>query len=215
MHSVSSNTPFRNHPVTHQVLLSLLKAYKRPNDKIHEMLKKGELVALKKGMYIWNDASQIEYALDIEPFSIANALYGPSYVSAESALAYRALIPEQVFAFVSMTTKPSKKFTNKIGNFEYKHLPIPYYAFGIKYEKLGEDQFAQVATGEKALFDLIITTSGILFRSTESARAYLLESLRMEEEQLKTFDTATMQKWMIDAPKKKSLSFIIKAIASL
>jgi hypothetical protein len=209
MYSASSNTPFRNHPVTHQVLLSLLRAYKRPNDKIHEMLKKGELVALKKGMYMWNDA------LQIEPFSIANALYGPSYVSAESALAYRALIPEQVFAFVSMTTKPSKKFTNKIGNFEYKHLPIPYYAFGIKYEKLGEEQFAQVATGEKALFDLIITTSGILFRSTESARAYLLESLRMEEEQLKTFDTATMQKWMIDAPKKKSLSFIIKAIASL
>ena len=105
--SASINTPYRNHPVTHQVLLNLLKAYKRPNDKIHEML--------KKGIYIWGDA------LQVEPFSIANALYGPSYISAESALAYRALIPEQVFAFVSMTTKPSKKFTNKIGNFEYKH----------------------------------------------------------------------------------------------
>ncbi|MCC6286479.1 MAG: hypothetical protein IT249_01210 [Chitinophagaceae bacterium] len=209
MFSVSGNTPYRNHPVTHQLLLSLLKTYKRPNDKIHEMLKNGELTALKKGMYIWSNAARVE------PFSIANALYGPSYISAESALAYRALIPEQVFAFVSMTTKPSKKFTNKIGSFEYTHLSTPYYAFGIKYEKLGDDQYAQVATGEKALFDLIITTSGILFRSTEAARAYLLENLRMEEEQLKTFDTATMQTWITNAPKKETLSFIIKAITSL
>lgn len=208
MPSTSNSTSYRNHPIPHQVLLNLLKKYKRPNDKIHEMLKKGELIALKKGMYVWNTSRA-------EPFSIANALYGPSYISAESALAFRSLIPEQVFTLISMTTKPSKKFINEIGHFEYKHLPTPYYAFGIKYEKLGEDQFALIAGAEKALFDTIITTSGILFRSAEAARIYLLDNLRMEEEQLKTFDTTTMQTWVADAPKKESLSFTIKAITSL
>ncbi len=205
---VTLHSAYQNHPFSHQVLLNLLKDYRRPNDKIHEMLKKGELVSLKKGMYIWKNEA-------VEPFVIANVLYGPSYISAESALAFHSLIPEQVFTTVSMTTKAAKRFTNDIGVFEYKRLPVPYYAFGIKHEKLGEDQFATIATGEKALFDTIITTAGVLLRSVEAARVYMLENLRMEADQLRSFDTLSMRSWIADAPKKESLSFIIKAITSL
>ncbi|QES88888.1 type IV toxin-antitoxin system AbiEi family antitoxin domain-containing protein [Rhizosphaericola mali] len=201
--------PFQSQPISHQVLMSLLKDYKRPNDKINELVKDDKLIPLKRGVYIWNSAQQPEN------FTIANALYGPSYISVESALSFHSIIPEQVFGITSMTTKQSKVFDNRICRFEYKHLTTPYFSFGIKQEKLREDQFALVACSEKALFDKIITTSGILFRSEQAASEFLLENMRMDEEQLKSFDIEMMQSWIIDAPKKESLSFTIKAIEKL
>lgn len=65
-------------------------------------------------------------------FSIGNVLFGPSYVSVESALVFHGLIPEQVFSIVSVKIKTSKNFTNELGIFAYKHLPTPYYSFSIK-----------------------------------------------------------------------------------
>jgi|SRR5699024_5984826 len=203
--------PYQAYPIAHQVLLYLLKDYKRPNDKIHELLKKGKLIALKKGLYVWADANQ----LNPEPFTIANALYEPSYVSAESALAFHGLIPEQVYALVSMTLKPAKNFMNALGDFVYKKIPTPYYAFGVDYRELREEQFALIASPEKALCDKIITTPGVLFRSLKDVKTYLTQDLRMEEEQVKELDSKTIQSWLPETPKKSSLNFLIKTITSL
>ncbi|MHA6697488.1 nucleotidyl transferase AbiEii/AbiGii toxin family protein [Chryseobacterium sp. A321] len=84
------------HPIPHQVLLSILHEYKRPNDKIHSLIQEQKLIPLKKGLYVWNS--------DVLPenFSIANTLYAPSYVSVESALSFYGLIPERVFSVSSM-----------------------------------------------------------------------------------------------------------------
>ena len=202
---------YANRPLPHQVLITLLKDYKRPNDKINEWVKQGQLISLKRGLYLLSEQGKNP----AESFVTANVLYGPSYISGETALAFRGLIPERVYGYLSMTTKPSKLFENAAGTFEYKHLPLPYYTFGITLQQLGVDQIAQVATAEKALFDKIVTTSGILIRSKEAARKYLLENLRMEEHQLKELNTQQMSTWLPDAPKKESLSLTIKAIESL
>lgn len=190
-------------------MLSLLKDYKRPNDKIHEMIQKRELLSLKKGLYILNSE------LLPEPFAIANAIYGPSYISAESALSYRGIIPEKVFSIVSMTLKPSKNFKNQLGNFEFKKVSTPYYAYGIEQVELRENQFALMATTEKAILDKVVTTPGIIFRSVESAKTFMLENMRMDENQLKNLNTPEIQSWISDAPKEESLKFLIKAIEKL
>ncbi|WP_121198481.1 hypothetical protein [Mucilaginibacter gracilis] len=39
-------------PLTRQLMLSLLKNYKRPNDKIAELVSSGVLTTVKKGLYI-------------------------------------------------------------------------------------------------------------------------------------------------------------------
>ncbi|WOC53101.1 Transcriptional regulator, AbiEi antitoxin, Type IV TA system (plasmid) [Bergeyella porcorum] len=98
------NRMFSDHIISHQVLLSLLKGYKRPNDKISEMMKQGELISLKKGYYIFNQE------ISPERFSIANALYGPSYISMESAFSFYGMIPEQVFSISSATLKSYQNF---------------------------------------------------------------------------------------------------------
>ena len=90
-----------------------------------------------------------------------------------------------VYEIASMTTQARRKFNTPLGTFTYARLPLPYYAFGIRSEKLADDQYAMVASPEKALCDKIITTSGLLIRSKKTARDFLLENMRMDEEALK------------------------------
>lgn len=145
-------------------------------------------------------------------FLVANHLLGPSYISGDSALAHYGLIPESVFETVSMTSKASRNFNTVMGVFSYTHLALP---FGISQTALPENQFALIASPEKALLDKIITTSGALFRSIAAAKTYLLENLRMDKEALKNLDTQQMKEWLNNAPKQESLSLIIQSISQL
>ena len=74
---------YNNAPLTRPVILDMLKDYKRPNDKISELIKSGELTPLKKGLYIPGIKTDLTGP---ETFLIANHLWGPSYVSLESAM---------------------------------------------------------------------------------------------------------------------------------
>lgn len=199
-------------PLTHQVLLSFLKKYRRPNDKVHELIRQGNLEAIKKGLYIAGPAIG---AGKPEPFLVANHILGPSYLSLDTALSYYGLIPERVYEISSATTKVSRNFETPMGLFSYTRLPLPYYAFGIRQTKLSDEQYALIASPEKALFDKIVTTSGLLLRSIQSAKSYLLEDMRMDEDNLKEFDTKAMAGWLPDTPKKNSLLMVIKMIESL
>ena len=200
---------FASQPINHQLLISLLKDYKRPNDKINEWVKQGQLITLKRGLYVWNSPQLPEL------FSIANVLQAPSYVSVESALSYHGFIPEQVFTISSISLNPSKKFNNDLGNFEFKRVPFPYYSFGVQKEQLRENQFALIASPEKALLDKVITTAGILFRSIAPTQTYLIENLRIDRDQLKKLDTQKMKTWLDDSPKKESINNLIKGIERL
>jgi hypothetical protein len=199
-------------PLTHQVLLSLLKGYKRPNDKVHALVGEEVLESVKKGLYIAGPALKANRP---EPFLLANHILGPSYVSSDTALSYYGLIPERVYEVSSMTTKASRTFGTPMGLFSYTRLPLPYYSFGIRQVSLADDQYAMMASPEKALFDKVVTTSGVLLRSVKDATSYLLDDLRMDEDSLKGFDTKAMLTWLPDVPKKDSLSTIIKMIDGL
>ncbi len=203
---------YARQPLTHGLLLSILKNYKRPNDKVHNMLADGILTSVKKGLYI---AGPVLKANKPEPFLMANHVLGPSYVSSDSALSYYGLIPERVYEISSMTTKASRKFVTSMGIFSYTHLPLPYYSFGIQQIKLSDEQYIMMASPEKALFDKVITTAGLVLRSKKDAWYYLVDDLRMDEERLKDFDTVSMLSWLHDAAKKDSLSMIIKMINNL
>lgn len=199
--------------ITHQLLMTLLRDYKRPNDKIHALLKDGILLALKRGFYI--AGPQLDNVVRPEPFLVANHLLGPSYVSLDTALSFHGLIPERVYEITSVTTKYSRSFSTPMGLFSYIRLELPYYTFGIQRVKLTDEQFAMIASPEKSLFDKIVTTSGIILRSVKAAENYLLEDLRMDEDRLKGLDITQMVSWLDDAPKKDSLSYLVKMIENL
>jgi hypothetical protein len=189
--------------------MEALSSYGRPNDKISEMLKSGELLALRRGLYV--PGPELDLPLP-NNFLISNHLRGPSYVSLESALSYWGLIPERVYEISSVTTKTSKTYETAIGRFSYQHLMTPYYSFGIKSVRLTDMQTALVASPEKALCDKIILTSGVLLRSIPQALDFLLEDMRLDEDLLRGFDIATIHSWIEDAPKKNSLQMLVNTL---
>lgn len=200
-------------PIPHQLLMTLLKDYDRPNDKIHSLLKKGILQSIRKGLYIAGPA--INEGKKPEPFLVANHIVGPSYVSLETALSYHGLIPERVYEVASMTTKAARKFSTPLGSFTYTKLPLPYYAYGIDSVKLADNQYALIASPEKALFDKIVTTSGVLFRSKKSVLEYLVDNLRVDEDMLRKLNTKIMSTWLDKSLKKESLLMVVETLKSI
>ena len=82
---------YAEEPITRQVLLDLLKDYRRPNDKLNELVRQGRLTNVKRGIYIPGPNLGLKGP---EPFLLANHLAGPSYISMESALSHWGMIPE-------------------------------------------------------------------------------------------------------------------------
>ena len=203
---------YSDQPISTQVLLGLLKGYSRPYDKIMEMVNQGIIVQLRRGLYL---TTSLVSAKTPEPFLIANHLYGPSYVSLDSALFHWGLIPERVFEISSVTPKISKKIMVQNLVYSYTHLPITYYPLGIQSLSLTETQTVLIASQEKALCDKVITTAGINLRSRQQALAFLVEDLRIEKDQLRELNLREMLKWLPVCPKRSSIKILIEAIAGL
>ncbi len=191
------------------MIASVLTAYKRPNDKIHELITAGVLISIRKGLYVAADLAKPK------PFLVANHIFGPSYVSIDSALSSYGMIPERVYALTSVTPKASRRFETTLGVFTYARLPLPYYSLGLVQKELAAGQRALVASPEKALLDKLITTSGMILRSRTAAAKYLLENLRLDESQLEDLNLALMEEWLPYTPKKESVRMLIQTIRNL
>ncbi|MDP2388124.1 MAG: hypothetical protein Q8M29_17250 [Bacteroidota bacterium] len=199
-------------PIPHHVVMEMLSDYQRPNDKISELVKNGELLSVRRGLYIPGPETDLPAP---DSFLIANHLRGPSYVSQEAALSYWGFIPERVYEITSATMKTAKKYNNSVGRFSYQHLPSPYYSFGIESVRLSPKQTALIASKEKAVCDKIILTSGITLRSIRQTMDLLVEDLRIDEENLRSLDTTIIRSWIEDAPKKSSIAMLVKTLDEL
>jgi hypothetical protein len=192
--------------------MDVLATYNRPNDKISEMIKSGELISLRRGLYV--PGPELDLPIP-DSFVIANHLRGPSYISLETALSYWGLIPERVYEISSVSTKTSKSYETSLGRFSFQFSPTPFYSFGIKSVRLTEFQTALIASPEKALCDKIVLTSGIQLRSISQTMDFLVEDLRIDEEQLQALDIEAIQSWVEDAPKMTSLQMLVNTLQRL
>lgn len=203
---------YRHAPITHSILNESLVGYNRPNDKISHMIEQGDLISLRRGLYVPGPESGVALP---HSFLIANHLRGPSYITRETALSYWGLIPERVHEISSATMKTAKVYDTEVGRFSYSHLPSPYFSYGVLSETVGENQVARIASPEKALCDTIVLTRGVNLRSLTQTLDYLLEDMRIDEDELITFQLDQVESWLSEAPKRSSLGFLIKAIQKL
>ncbi len=161
---------------------SILEAILAPqvsnvNAKISYMVKKGELIRLKKGLYALGE----DYRRDpVDIVSAANILYAPSYVSYDYALSYYGLIPERVYEITSATMRAKKVFETPIGRFSYKPVPLQVYALGVDWLYDNVNGGKLIATAEKALCDKIRSDRGIGRLSQEKLKTYLEFDLRID-----------------------------------
>lgn len=168
----------------------------------------GEIIRLKRGMYVVApDVSGIR----LNDFLIANHLYGPSYVSMQTALRYYGLTPEHVTETISLTTGTSRNFTNSIGRFRYIHCCDSYFPIGIT--SITENNVTSlIATPEKALCDLITYTPNLNLRYRNEIRNYLEEDLRIDIDDLKGFDINILRECTEKGKKTKMISQLIRII---
>jgi len=197
-------------PIDYNTLVTTLGKYKSPKDKVARMEKEGEIIRLKKGLFVVTPKVHLQ---TLSKELIANHLYGPSYVSCETALSFYGLIPERVYLTKSMVTKRSKSYSTSMGNFEYISVNEDYFAIGIRQE-IVEDKFAfMIATAEKALCDLIISTKGLKIQSMKAMQIYLEEDLRMDLSSVQDFNIEIIRQCNSVSNKKKTeLTQLLKVI---
>lgn len=203
---------YAGQPLTRQVLMELLKNYKRPYDKINELVKQKLLLPVKRGIFIPGPELKIAGP---EKFLLANHIWGPSYVSSDTALSHWGLIPERVYEIFSMSTSISKIYRTPAGRFKYHHLPLPYYSFGQQQVELVPTQRVLMASPEKALCDKIIATPRLVLRSVKQAREYLTADLRIEKQHLRELNLRNIKEWRKGAPKESSISLLYKTLSEL
>ena len=198
-------------PVDYGVLRSLYSDYHSPRNKIANLEKEEKIIRLKRGMYVVSP-KVTKQLLSIE--LIANHIYGPSYVSMESALRYYGLIPEQVYTVRSLTINRSRSFENPIACFEYITVNGAYYSIGIKQETIENKYTFLIATPEKALCDMIITTSQLRIQSEKALVSYLKEDLRFDMSGLDNMDTEIVYGCIQAGKKKEALKLLLKLLES-
>ena len=165
------------------VLASLFPKTKQISDKARHLEQEGRIIRLKRGLYM---RSADDGAIPL-PLLVANHLYGPSYVSFQTALRHYGLIPERVYEIQSMTIKHGRNFDTPLGRFSYRSCSVDYFPIGIQQDHEGEDTYL-IATAEKALCDILLKTAGLSLTNVKKMESFLKSDLRFDLEALKDFD---------------------------
>ncbi len=196
------NSPYFDH----LYLMENLKNYASPKAKLTTMIKSGEVIRLRRGLFIAGDSTN--YSIK----TLANKIYGPSYVSFEYALAYYNLIPERVETLTCATFAKNKNkyFYTPIRTFLYKSIPSSAYPYGIIREEENGNPFL-IATKEKALCDTLSKISGIT--SIKSLVTLLFDDLRLDMDELFALNMKDMA-FLTPLYKKVTLNLFLRYLQS-
>jgi len=196
-------------PIDTAALKAALDDYKSPKDKITTLEQSGLLIRLKRGLFV---VAPMVHSQPLSKELIANHIYGPSYISLQTALSFYGLIPERVHTVCSMTTKRSSSFINPLGNFDYITVPAAYFAIGIRQEIVNNNYAYLIATPEKALCDMIVETKGLKLQSIKAIQNYLEEDLRVDLSIIEHYDVDIIYQCMELGSKKRELTLLYKLL---
>ena len=146
----------------------------------------GDIVNIRRGLYCLSDVLRKN---QLNPYVIAQHIYGPSYISLQSALRWHGWIPEAVYSTTSVCYKQSRDFDTPLGNFSYSRVPQKVFYAGVDHQTDEGGNIFLIASPLKALADYVY-----VHKCDWLGIAPLVESLRVEPEELdqlttKDFDT--------------------------
>jgi hypothetical protein len=157
----------------------LTKSDQQRYSVVKRALKKKIFIQLKRGLYFIG----LPYNKELpDPFTIAQLLYGPSYISFESALSYHGWIPEAVYSITSACFKRNKEYLTPIGRFIYQKVQVDHFYLGVQRLLTGNSAYF-LADPWKALADLCY-----IQHKTWPDVSRLCEDLRIEPEEIELSD---------------------------
>ena len=166
--------------------------YSNIRTKVVREVKKGVLIPLKKGLYTDDPKAP--------PFVFGNAIYGPSYISFETALMIHGLISGKIDVVSSATRGKNKhkEFVNEIGRFLYQDVPADAFPKNNIFVEEGQYTFL-IATKEKAVCDTLYKADSLL--TLRELKHYLFDELGLLENDF----------WNLNLPLMLSLCPLYKA----
>jgi len=171
---------------------------------IKRAVQEGFLSPLRRDLFLINNSQFV-----VNAFEVAALIYGPSYISFESALSHHGWIPEAVRTTTSASVKRTKEFLTPIGAFSYEHIPLEAFSFGVEQHTQNKINLF-IATPCKALADMIYARKRTWKTSEE-----LLEDLRIEPESFENVDKKVLRTLIENYPServKKTLSLLLKSL---
>ena len=152
----------------------------RRHNLVNRALKNGELLRLRRGLYLLGDRLRTYPA---HPFELAQAMVPGSYVSFETALSHHGWIPEAVKEVASVTPgrKSLQYIHQQFGGFSFHPLATaPGHFLELVVREHYHEQHFLIAKPERALMDLVC------LRKVEwQGLDWLVGSLRIDEENLR------------------------------
>jgi len=195
----------------YQTLLHALGRYTRPRDKITDLLRKGIIIRVKKGLYVFGkDYRKSPYSREV----LANLIYGPSYISLEYGLQFHGLIPERVETVTSVTFGRSRKFFTPVGLFSYRMIPLRAFRTGMDRVEVGDGRTFLIAVPEKALADKVHADRGVALRTRKELEAYLFENLRIDIQMLRQFNLNRLNEY-VESYRSAKISRLSQFIVAL
>lgn len=176
------------------------------NANLKYWLKNSDLVALKKGVYLFKDSYSKEGNKDAYLEYIANQLLSPSYLSLEYVLNKYQMLSEPARALTSISVKSNREFLNELGVWRYYSLPAKLFlGYKIKYFK---NQPVAEASKAKALFDFLY----LRFRRGQAANTESLENLRLNLENMEKEDWRELDSYfkLLSAARWRELNKLLK-----
>ncbi|MBN2789082.1 MAG: hypothetical protein JXR69_02705 [Candidatus Delongbacteria bacterium] len=181
-------------------LMESLAEYASPKSKLTTMIKSGEVIKIKRGLYIKDN--------DYNRNTLANIIYGPSYISFEYALSWHGIIPEKVQVVTSAVFNKNKDklFETPVGKFLYRYInPLVYYQSVVLIEE--ENEPFLIATKEKAVCDTLYKIKKL--KADYDIEKLLFDDLRFDREQVFSLDKKEL-KLLVPLYRKKLLDRFLK-----
>lgn len=142
------------------------------NLQLHNWEKNKDIIRLKRGLYMFAGAKP-------SVPEIAENLYSPCYLSLEYVLNLNNIIPEAVFTYTLVTTKPTRVFRTPFGVFSFRKIKREAFT--------GFDADTLIAEKEKALVDYFYLESSRLKAEHDFWRESRLEATATELDFKKIF----------------------------
>ena len=150
------------------------------DDRLNALIKRAvgsrEVWRICRGLYCLD---RRHLRTPVNPLSLAQHIYGPSYISLESALSHHGWIPEAVYTITSASMKRSRSFETPLGPFSFVRIPQSRFFGGVSRIETGGGRSFLMADPLKALADYVCAHN---CRWTSADP--VIDSLRVDEQSL-------------------------------
>ncbi len=181
------------------------KPYSNPRMKLSREVKAGKYMRIKRDMYVTDR--------DIPKTALAQAIYGPSYISFDYALSYYGVIPEFAHNVTCATfgKHKDKAFETDICNYYYTDVPTKVFPIGIECKRI-YDYAYHIATIEKALCDKLYKIPPVTNRN--EFEELLFDDIRFDEIAITNLDNQLISE-LSDSYRCRNVTMLNRYLKSL